>query len=227
MASIAENICTVRNLIAKAESACDRSPNSVVLLAVSKTQTPEKLCEAYVAGQREFGENYVQEALEKMQALALPELIWHFIGPIQSNKTAEIASHFDWVHSVGRLKIAQRLSKQRPSDRPALNVCVQVNLSQEESKSGVALEEAAQLCEQIVALPGLCLRGLMAIPAPSTDYDAQRAVFRPLTTLFKHLSARFPTMDTLSIGMSDDYAAAIAEGATIVRIGSAIFGARS
>ena len=226
MASIAENISTVRNQITKATASCGRVADSVTLLAVTKTQAPEKLREAYAAGQREFGENYVQEALDKIQALDLPGLIWHFIGPIQSNKTTDIATHFDWVHSVDRLKIANRLSAQRPQDRPPLNICVQVNLSAEDSKSGVALADTAALCEQVAKLPGLRLRGLMAIPAPCAQHDQQRAVFRPLALLFKELQERFDHLDTLSIGMSADYEAAIEEGSTIVRVGSAIFGAR-
>jgi pyridoxal phosphate enzyme (YggS family) len=226
MASIAENISTVRDQITKATASCGRPSGSVSLLAVTKTQAPEKLREAYAAGQREFGENYVQEALDKIHALDLPELIWHFIGPIQSNKTADIAKHFAWVHSVDRLKIATRLNSQRPQGSPPLNVCVQVNLSQEGSKSGVALADTTALCEQIAKLPRLRLRGLMAIPAPCAQYDQQREVFRPLAHLFGELQERFEQLDTLSIGMSADYEAAIAEGSTIVRVGSAIFGAR-
>jgi len=226
MASIAENISTVRNQITKATLECGRVAGSVSLLAVSKTQTPEKLREAYAAGQREFGENYVKEALEKIDALKLPGLIWHFIGPIQSNKTAEIATHFDWVHSVDRVKIANRLSQQRPESSPPLNICVQINLSEEDTKSGVALLDTLELCKQIAALPRLRLRGLMAIPAPCADTLQQREVFHPLTLLLEELRVNFPDMDTLSIGMSADYQAAIAEGSTIVRVGSAIFGAR-
>ena len=226
MASIAENISTVRTQITNAARAAGRPETAVRLLAVSKTQTVASVQEAYDAGQREFGENYVQEALEKIAALNLPEIIWHFIGPIQSNKTAEIATHFDWVQGVDRIKIANRLSAQRPAERGPLQVCVQVNLSLEDSKSGVALEDAAGLCEHIASLPGLCLRGLMAIPAPSTDPEQQRATFRPLARLFRELQGRYPQMDTLSIGMSADFEAAIAEGSTLVRIGTALFGAR-
>ena len=226
MASIAENISTVRHQISKAGAICKRPSDSITLLAVTKTQEANKLREAYAAGQREFGENYVQEALDKMQALDLPDLTWHFIGPIQSNKTADIATHFDWVHSVDRLKIANRLNEQRPPDRPPLNICVQVNLSAEDSKSGVALADAAALCEQISQLPQLRLRGLMAIPAPCADYAQQRDVFVPLARMFRELQERYVELDTLSIGMSADYEAAIAEGSTMVRVGSAIFGAR-
>ncbi len=182
--------------------------------------------EAYAAGQRDFGENYVQEALSKISALPLPGLCWHFIGPIQSNKTREIAEHFQWVHSVDRLKIAQRLTAQRPATLGPLNLCIQVNISGEDSKSGVTLAEVADLCEAINGLENICLRGLMAIPAPCYDTAQQRLTFRPLAQLLQRLAVKYPQMDTLSIGMSGDYAAAIAEGSTIVRIGSAIFGAR-
>ncbi len=226
MASIAENISTVREEIGKAALGCGRPVASVALLAVSKTQGPEKVREAYAAGQRDFGENYVQEALSKISALPLPGLCWHFIGPIQSNKTREIAEHFQWVHSVDRLKIAQRLSAQRPATLGPLNLCIQVNISGENSKSGVTLAEVADLCEAINGLENICLRGLMAIPAPCDDTAQQRLTFRPLAQLLQRLAVKYPQMDTLSIGMSGDYAAAIAEGSTIVRIGSAIFGAR-
>ncbi len=226
MASIAENISAVREEIGKAAVACGRPADSVALLAVSKTQGPEKVREAYAAGQRDFGENYVQEALSKIGALPLPGLCWHFIGPIQSNKTREIAEHFQWVHSVDRLKIAQRLSAQRPATLGPLNLCIQVNISGEDSKSGVTLAEVADLCDAINGLDNICLRGLMAIPAPCDDAAQQRLTFRPLAQLLQRLAVKYPQMDTLSIGMSGDYAAAIAEGSTIVRIGSAIFGAR-
>ncbi len=226
MASIAENISTVREEIGKAALGCGRPVASVALLAVSKTQGPEKVREAYAAGQRDFGENYVQEALSKISALPLPGLCWHFIGPIQSNKTREIAEHFQWVHSVDRLKIAQRLSAQRPATLGPLNLCIQVNISGEDSKSGVTLAEVADLCDAINGLENICLRGLMAIHAPCDDAAQQRLTFRPLAQLLQRLAVKYPQMDTLSIGMSGDYAAAIAEGSTIVRIGSAIFGAR-
>ena len=226
MASIAENISTVRDQITKATAGCGRPSGSVTLLAVTKTQPPEKLREAYNAGQRDFGENYVQEALDKIQVLDLPEVIWHFIGPIQSNKTADIAAHFDWVHSLDRLKIANRLNSQRPQSHPPLNVCVQVNLSDEDSKSGVALAGTEELCEQIAQLSNLRLRGLMAIPAPCVENAKQRQVFQPLAQLFREMQGRFEHLDTLSIGMSADFKAAIEEGSTIVRIGTAIFGAR-
>jgi pyridoxal phosphate enzyme (YggS family) len=227
MASIAENISTVREEISKAAVGCGRPAASVALLAVSKTQGPDKVLEAYAAGQRDFGENYVQEALGKISALPLPGLCWHFIGPIQSNKTREIAEHFQWVHSVDRLKIAQRLSAQRSADLGPLNICIQVNISGEGSKSGVALPEVTGLCAAISGLENICLRGLMAIPAPCDDNEQQRLTFRPLAQLLQRLAAKYPQMDTLSIGMSGDFMAAIAEGSTIVRVGTTIFGARS
>jgi pyridoxal phosphate enzyme (YggS family) len=193
---------------------------------VSKTQSAATVREAYEAGQRDFGENYVQEALEKIAALPLPGLVWHFIGPLQSNKTRDIASHFDWVHSVDRLKIASRLNEQRPAGMAPLNVCIQVNISDEDSKSGVALADVEALCEAVQSMPNLRLRGLMAIPAPSDDPAAQRAVYAPLAALLRQLQALYAGMDTLSVGMSADFAAAIAEGSTLVRVGTAIFGAR-
>jgi pyridoxal phosphate enzyme (YggS family) len=226
MPSIAENIFRVGQQIAEAAQACGRAPGAVTLLAVSKTQSAATVREAYEAGQRDFGENYVQEALDKIGALPLPGLVWHFIGPLQSNKTRDIASHFDWVHSVDRLKIAVRLNEQRPAGMAPLNVCIQVNISEEDSKSGVALADVEALCEALQSLPNLRLRGLMAIPAPCDDPVAQRAVYAPLSALLRQLQARYPGMDTLSIGMSADFAAAIAEGSTIVRVGTAIFGAR-
>ena len=226
MSSIAENIFRVGQQIAEAAQACGRAPGAVTLLAVSKTQSAATVREAYEAGQRDFGENYVQEALDKIGALPLPGLVWHFIGPLQSNKTRDIASHFDWVHSVDRLKIAVRLNEQRPAGMAPLNVCIQVNISEEDSKSGVALADVEALCEALQSLPNLRLRGLMAIPAPCDDPVAQRAVYAPLTALLRQLQARYPGMDTLSIGMSADIAAAIAEGSTLVRVGTAIFGAR-
>ncbi len=227
MASIAENISRVREQIGKAALDCGRSPASITMMAVSKTQSSESVREAYEAGQRDFGENYLQEALGKIDALPLPDLCWHFIGPIQSNKTREIAEHFDWVHSIDRVKIAQRLSAQRPLERGPLNVCIQVNISEEASKSGVALADVMPLCAAIHGLENISLRGLMAIPAPCDDPQQQRLAFRPLGQLFQHLTTLYPQMDTLSLGMSADYAAAIAEGSTLLRIGSAIFGMRS
>lgn len=229
--TIIENYQRVLADVAAEATHCQRSPDSVQLLAVSKTHSIDKIREAYQAGARDFGENYLQEALEKISQLAnqdepMKDVRWHFIGPVQSNKTRDIAAAFDWLHSVDRLKIARRLSEQRPDTLPDLNICLQVNLSGEASKSGVALDEVEALCQAIAPLPRLHLRGLMAIPAPTEGYDAQRAVFHPLSKLFRDLQARYDQFDTLSIGMSADYKAAIAEGATIIRVGSAIFGAR-
>lgn len=223
---IADNLAAVQTRIAHAARACGRDPRNIQLLAVSKMQSPQAVCEAVEAGQRDFGENYLQEALDKQIAVANPALIWHFIGPIQSNKTRAIAENFAWVHSVDRLKIAQRLSVQRPTNAPPLNVCIEVNVSDEASKSGVLPEAAAALAEQVAALPQLKLRGLMALPAPTSDLQQQRQAFAQLRALFDALNQRGLNLDTLSMGMSDDMEAAIAEGATIVRIGTAIFGAR-
>lgn len=226
MSSIAENIQMVREQIDKSVRQFKRPAGSVLLMAVSKTHSAERILEAYACGQREFGENYVQEALEKIQRISAKDISWHFIGPIQSNKTRDIAEHFQWVHSVDRLKIATRLNEQRPASLPPLNVCIQVNISGEESKSGLNLSAAAKLCSAIDELPHLRLRGLMAIPAPCSDYQKQREIYRPLAAVFRELSFRYPHFDTLSIGMSGDYEAAIAEGSTMIRVGTAIFGAR-
>lgn len=219
--------------ITAAVAGAGRAPGSVRLLAVSKTHPPARIAEAQVAGQRAFGENYVQEALEKMDALTrllgearARELEWHLIGPVQSNKTRAAAERFDWVQSVDREKIARRLSQQRPANLAPLNVLIEVNLSGETTKSGVAPQEAAALARTVAGLPRLRLRGLMAIPAPSRDPQAQRAPFRAVRDLFDRLRLQGLELDTLSIGMSDDMEAAIAEGATMVRIGTAIFGAR-
>ncbi len=226
MSTIAENMAKVGARINAAAQAAERNPDNVKLLAVSKTQSAAALREAYAVGQRHFGENYLQEALDKQAQLAdLDGLIWHFIGPIQSNKTKTIAEHFAWVHSVDRLKIAQRLAAQRPANLPALNVCLQVNVSAEASKSGCAIEEAASLARQIAVLPRLRLRGLMTIPAPTDDPAQQRTAFARLHGLYQHLYSEL-ALDTLSMGMSQDLEAAIAQGATWVRIGTALFGAR-
>jgi len=228
MPSIAHNLAAVLARIADAARAAERSPDSIHLLAVSKTFPADDVRTAFVAGQRAFGENYVQESLAKIDALAdLREQIeWHFIGPLQSNKTRPVAEHFDWVHSVDRLKIAQRLSEQRPDALLPLNICLQVNVSGEASKSGVAPEQAAALASEIVALPKLRLRGLMSIPEPATDLAAQRAPHRILQQLYDSLRAQGIPLDTLSMGMSSDLEAAVLEGATMVRIGTAIFGKR-
>jgi hypothetical protein len=228
--SIAENIAKTRLTIGQAAAQHGRNPTSVLLLAVSKTFGPDAVIEAAEAGQRAFGENYLQEALDKQQSVKTlrPDLVleWHFIGPIQSNKTRPIAEHFEWAHAVDREKIARRLSEQRPPNLPPLNICLQVNVSGEDSKSGVAPTEVLALAQAVTTLPGLRLRGLMAIPEPAEDVESQRKPFALLRALQQQLTeAGIPT-DTLSMGMSADMDAAIAEGATIVRIGTAIFGKR-
>ena len=223
MSTIAENIAKVGARIREAAQASQRNLQDIGLLAVSKTKPADAVREAHAAGLRDFGENYLQEALEKQAALSDLPLIWHFIGPIQSNKTRPIAEHFDWVHSVDRLKIAQRLSDQRPAHLPALNICLQVNVSLEASKSGCSPEELPELARAISALPNLRLRGLMAIPEATDDVAAQHAAFARLRQLRDDLALN---LDTLSMGMSHDLEAAIAEGATWVRIGTALFGAR-
>jgi hypothetical protein len=224
MLELEANLQAVRRRIRAAELACGRPEGSVRLLAVSKTQPAAVLRAAYGLGQREFGENYLQEAVEKQDALADLDILWHFIGPIQSNKTRPIAERFDWVHGIDRLKIAQRLSDQRPEDIAPLNVCIQVNIGGESTKSGVAPAGLAGLAHAVAALPRLRLRGLMAIPAPTTDAGEQHAAFRRLRELLDGLD--MPELDTLSMGMSGDLEAAVAEGATLVRIGTAIFGRR-
>lgn len=237
MSSISDNLQAVSADLQAAARAAERDPAEIRLLAVSKTFGIAAIQEAVQAGQRCFGENYVQEALQKIQQAAtlMPAdlLEWHFIGPIQSNKTRQIASHFSWVHSVDRLKIAQRLSEQRPADMPALNICLQVNISGEASKSGALPVDCVELACAIQALPRLRLRGLMAVPEASEDVAQQRQAFRAVRVLKQQvadvLQARFgslPQFDTLSMGMSGDMWAAIAEGSTMVRIGSNIFGKR-
>ena len=223
MSTIADNIAQVSSRIRAAALAAGRNEHSIQLLAVSKTKPAEALREAYAAGIRDFGENYLQEALGKQLELADLPLIWHFIGPIQSNKTRAIAEHFDWVHSVDRLKIAQRLSEQRPADLPPLNICIQVNVSGEASKSGCTPADLPDLANAIGALPRLKLRGLMAIPEPTEDRAEQDAAFAAVQKL--QASLELP-LDTLSMGMSHDLESAIAMGATWVRIGTALFGAR-
>lgn len=224
---IENNIAAVRERIARALQVAGRNAAAVQLLAVSKTRPAADVRVAYAAGCVNFGENYVQEGVEKVQALADLPLCWHFIGPIQSNKTRAIAEHFDWVHSVDRLKIAQRLSEQRPPELRPLNLCVQLNISAEASKSGVDVAQLPELIGALMALPRLRLRGLMAIPAPSDNPVEQRRAFAAVRAEFVRLQERWPQLDTLSMGMSADLEAAIAEGATIVRVGSDIFGARS
>src|SRR5450830_360538 len=226
MSTIADNIGLVSQRIRAAADAVQRDANSIHLLAVSKTKPAQAVREAYAAGMCDFGENYLQEALGKQAELTDLPIAWHYIGPIQSNKTRAIAENFAWVHSVDRLKIAERLSEQRPAHLPALQVCLQVNISLEASKSGVAPNEVGALAHAIAKLPNLKLRGLMAVPAPSDDVTAQRLPFARLRKLRDQLNQQGLQLDTLSMGMSHDFAAAIAEGATIVRIGTAIFGDR-
>ena len=225
---MADNVQQVLTRIAQACAAARRPVQSVTLLAVSKTFGAAAVRDAYNAGLHRFGENYVQEALDKIVALAdlRPELEWHLIGPLQSNKTRVVAETFDWVHSVDRLKIAQRLNEQRPAALQPLNVCLQVNISGEASKSGLAVPEVAEVARAVAKLPRLRLRGLMAIPEPTVDFESQRAPHRALRELLESLRAGGLALDTLSIGMSADLEAAIAEGATIVRVGTALFGAR-
>ncbi|OTQ04267.1 YggS family pyridoxal phosphate enzyme [Gilliamella apicola] len=230
MNTVQDNLLNIKNEIKKIAKECGRDPNTIQLIAVSKTKPVEQIMEAINAGQLAFGENYVQEGIEKIQYFKknMPnnDLIWHFIGPLQSNKSKLVAEHFDWMHTIDRLKIAQRLSDQRPNHMAKLNVLIQVNISQEASKSGVKPEEVTELVKQIVALPNLNLRGLMAIPEIENDYDKQLKVFTKMQQLLHSLQKDYPFMDTLSMGMSGDMPAAINAGSTMVRIGTAIFGAR-
>jgi PLP dependent protein len=226
MTTIASNLQAVRDAITAAAVGAGRHASEVKLLAVSKTFAPDALREAYRAGQTRFAESYVQEALDKIAALWDLPIEWHYIGPIQSNKTRAIAENFSWVHSVDRLKIAERLSEQRPAHLPPMQVCLQVNISLEASKSGVAPDEVGALARAIAKLPNLKLRGLMAVPAPGDDVTAQRLPFAQLRKLRDQLNQQGLQLDTLSMGMSHDFAAAIAEGSTMVRIGTAIFGDR-
>ena len=230
MSSIADNIGSVTRRIQKATLQAGREPESVRLLAVSKTQSAEALREAVAAGQTAFGENYLQEALDKIDALAeIPDINWHFIGPIQSNKTRQIAAAFSWVHSVDRLKVARRLSEQRAPAMGPLNICLQVNINEEDSKAGCGLDELPDLVSEIGELPNLSLRGLMAIPDPDQSEGDLRLSFRKLARTLGELKTRHPgagPLDTLSMGMSGDLELAIAEGATWVRVGTDVFGAR-
>ena len=237
MTTIANNLQKVLDQMAQACQAAGRAPASVALLAVSKTFGPEAVHSAARAGQRAFGENYIQEAVEKMAALRAlaPELAasleWHCIGPIQSNKTRLVAEHFDWMHTVDRLKVAQRLSDQRPAHLPPLQVCIQINVDGGANKSGVTPQEALALAQSVAVLPQLCLRGLMSIPEPATGFDAQYALHLRAREVFDTIRASglpgLAGFDTLSMGMTDDLDAAIAAGSTMVRVGSGIFGARS
>ena len=224
MTIIANKLKQINSEIRKAELYAQRQDGSVKLLAVSKTKPSSDIIQAYKAGQRHFGESYLQEALIKQKELGCYQITWHFIGPIQSNKTRQIANHFSWVHSVDRLKIAKRLSEQRPDGLPPLNICIQVNISNEQSKSGFQLDELAAVIEQISQLPNIKLRGVMAIPRPVVDFEQQRLPYRQLYQSVKIINN--PEMDTFSFGMTGDLRAAIAEGATIVRVGTALFGRR-
>lgn len=229
MNEIAHNLAQVREKISAAATRCGRDSKKVTLLAVSKTKPASAIEEAIAAGQRTFGENYVQEGVEKIQyfqAQGTADLEWHFIGPLQSNKSRLVAEYFDWCHTVDRLKIATRLSEQRPATLSPLNVLIQVNISDEQSKSGISLDELDSLAADIATLPNVCLRGLMAIPAPEQEYDKQFTVASQMAAALERLKTHYPTVDTLSLGMSDDMEAAIAAGSTMVRIGTAIFGAR-
>lgn len=227
MLEIESRLRAVRARLAAACAAAGRASQSVALLAVSKGAGADAIRAAHLAGQTAFGESYLQEALDKRAQLRDLRLDWHFIGPLQSNKTRAIAEQFDWVHGVDRLKIATRLSEQRPARLPPLNVCVQVNISGEASKSGCAPDDVLALAQAVAALPNLRLRGLMAIPAPAQDGDDERAAFHALRLLLDDLRRHGLEVDTLSAGMSDDLEAAIAEGSTLIRIGTAIFGARA
>jgi pyridoxal phosphate enzyme (YggS family) len=227
MTGIVSNLQAVHHAIEQALQSAKRETADVKLLAVSKKFPASAVREAFAAGQHDFGESYVQEALGKVTTLSDLDIVWHFIGPVQSNKTRDIAENFAWVHGVDRLKIAQRLSEQRPPDQPALNICIQVNVSGETSKSGVSPRDAVGLAREISKLPRLKLRGLMAIPAPADDEAAQRKPFVQLRQLSQEIVAQGIVLDTLSMGMTHDFVAAIKEGATIIRIGTAIFGNRN
>jgi pyridoxal phosphate enzyme (YggS family) len=223
---VTENFRKIQDLLAKAAADAGRPEDHIRLLAVSKKKPLEAILEAANAGQRDFGENFVQEGLDKIQSCGRDDLTWHFIGHLQSNKTRAVAQHFQWVHTIDRLKIARRLSEQRPLDAPDLNVCIEVNIDDEAAKSGVAPGEVAALAREIAGLPRLRLRGLMCLPAIRSDFDEQRKPFAALRELQESLNDDGLQLDTLSMGMSADYAAAIQEGATIVRIGTALFGVR-
>lgn len=230
MNTVHDNLMAIKKDIEKIASNCGRDPKTIELIAVSKTKPVTLITEAIDAGQLAFGENYVQEGVEKINYFqkAMPNcpLIWHFIGPLQSNKSKLVAEHFDWMHTIDRFKIAQRLSDQRPANMAKLNVLIQVNISQEATKSGIKPEEVFDLAHQIITLPNLCLRGLMAIPEVEDDFDKQFIIFSKMTALLQQLKIDIPCVDTLSMGMSGDMKAAILAGSTMVRIGTAIFGER-
>ncbi|WP_415886686.1 YggS family pyridoxal phosphate-dependent enzyme [Neptuniibacter sp. QD37_6] len=227
MSIIAKNLNKVRSEIASSASKSGRKTSDITLLAVSKTRPANDIRIAANEGQVHFGENYLQESLEKINELKALELCWHFIGPLQSNKTRAVAENFDWLHTLDRFKIAKRLSEQRPTDLAPLNVCIQVNISNEDSKSGCLPSELTALVNVISELPNICVRGLMAIPKATQDAQEQQVAFAKMKALQLELQAKYPQLDTLSMGMSGDMDAAIAEGSTIVRIGTAIFGPRA
>ncbi len=226
MTTIAARLEQVKQRITDAENRYGRKPGSVSLLAISKTRPARDILQALEAGQRCFGENYLQDAIPKIEALKEYDIEWHFTGPVQSNKTRIIAASFSWVHSIDRLKVAQRLDKQRPSHLKPLNICLQINIDDEPSKSGIKPEELSEMAEKLSLMKNLRLRGLMAIPKATIDLDEQRNSFYKLRKLQSHLIENGYSLDTLSMGMSNDFSAAIAEGATIVRIGTALFGKR-
>ena len=226
MIRVTENLAIIRDLLDQAAIGAGRDPASVRLVAVSKKHPVTAVLEAAEAGQRDFGENFVQEGVDKIEQAGRDDLVWHFIGHLQSNKTRDAAKYFDWVHTIDRFKIARRLAEQRPADKPPLNVCIQVNVDREASKSGVAPEEAVELAVQVAGLDRLRLRGFMCIPEATDDIHQQRRAFQTMRELAEKARERGLDTDTLSMGMTDDYAAAIAEGATLVRIGTAVFGPR-
>lgn len=223
---ISQNVTKLVNRVRLAAQKSQRSPQDICIVAASKTRSAEMIKQAFHAGLNNFGENYLQEALDKIQQLRTLNIVWHFIGPIQSNKTRAIAESFDWVHSVDRVKIARRLSAQRPDSLPPLKLCLQVNISQETSKSGVPAEEVPELAQEISGLDNVQLRGLMAIPAATTDAQEQSAAFSQMRELLDSVQTVCPTIDTLSMGMSSDLEAAIAQGSTLIRVGTDIFGPR-
>lgn len=229
MKTILQQLQQVHDRIAAATAACERDANTVHLLAVSKTKPIADIEAAYEAGQRQFGENYVQEAVDKIQALRghYPDIGWHLIGPLQSNKTKVVAEHFDWVQTVDRLKIAERLNNQRPASMAPLNICLQVNISREPNKSGILPEALPDLAAAVAQFPQLCLRGLMAIPEATDDEQKLSVQLLELQQLFDRMAQTYPTMDTLSVGMSNDLEIAVACGSTLVRVGTAIFGSRN
>ena len=225
--NISVALAQIRQRISDAEQRFNRDPNSVHLLAVSKTKPVNAIQEAIDAGQVFFAENYLQEAVEKIEHFNNTQLIWHFIGAIQSNKTRDIAQHFQWAHTIDRIKVARRLNEQRPDNLPPLNISLQINISGENSKSGIAADELMQLADDCASLTNIKIRGLMAMPAQDSDFERQRIPFIELKQLFTECQSRHPGLDTLSMGTTNDLEAAIAEGATMVRIGTAIFGARN